>query len=69
MLADVELPVGDNILEADKQLFIHVQFIDSGVDGISTRSITMESVTIGNNQKDSVADLKHFPVCCAKCLV
>lgn len=62
------LPEGDNILEADKQLFVHVQFIDSGVDGISTRSITVEFVTIGNNQEDSVADLKHFPVCGAKCL-
>lgn len=43
------VPIGDNILEADEQLSIHVQFVDSGVDGILTWSVTMESVSIGNN--------------------
>lgn len=43
------LPVGDNILETDKQLAIHVQFIDSGVDGILTWSVNMEFVSIGDN--------------------
>lgn len=45
----ISLPIGDNILETDKQLSIHVQFIDSGVDGILTRSVNMESVSVGNN--------------------
>ena len=58
-----DVPVGDNVLEADKELSIHVQFVDSGVDGILTWPITMESVSIGNNQEDSAANLKHFPVC------
>lgn len=43
------LPVGNNILETDEQLAIHVQFIDSGVDGILTWSINMEFMSIGNN--------------------
>lgn len=62
------VPVGDDILEADKHLSIHVQFIDCRVDGISTRSVTLVSVSIGNNQEDSAASLKHFPVCGAECL-
>lgn len=63
------LPVGDNILEADKQLSDHVQFVDCGVDCISAGSITKESVSIGNNQENSAANLKHFPVCGAERLV
>lgn len=43
------VPIGDNVLEADKQLSIHVQFVDCGVDGISTWSVTMESVSVGNS--------------------
>lgn len=64
----VHCTVGDDILEADKHLSIHVQFIDCRVDGISTRSVTLVSVSIGNNQEDSAASLKHFPVCGAECL-
>lgn len=66
--ACTSVPVGENILEADKQLSIHVQFVDSGIDGVSTWSITIESVSIGNGQEDSAADLEHFPVCGTKCL-
>lgn len=62
------VPVGNDILEADKQLSVHVQFVDSGVDGISTGSVTMESITIGNNQKNSASNLEHFPVCGTECL-
>lgn len=45
----ISVPVGDNILEADKQLPSHVQFVDGGVDGVLTRSSAMESVSIGNH--------------------
>lgn len=62
------VPVSENILKADKQLCIHVQFIDSGVDGVLTWSVTIESVSIGNNQEDSTANLEHFPVCGTICL-
>lgn len=43
------LPIGENILETDKQLPNHVQFIDSGVDGVLTWSTSLESVSVGNS--------------------
>ena len=43
------VPVGDDILEADKQLSLHVQLIDGGVDGVSAPSVTVGSVSLGNN--------------------
>lgn len=62
------LPVRYNILKANKQLSVYVKFIDGGVDGIATRPVTMESVSISNNQEDSAANLEHLPVCGTKCL-
>lgn len=43
------LPIGDNILETNKQPSNHVQFIDSGADDILTCPINIESMSVGNN--------------------
>lgn len=61
-------PVGDDVLEADEDLSFHVQFVDGGVDSISTGFITMESVSVSNDKEDSAANLEHFPVSGTECL-
>lgn len=57
------IPVGDDVLEADKQTSDHVQLVDGRVDGVLTRPVTLQSVSVGNNQKYPAANLEHFPVC------
>lgn len=46
--ACVFVPVGDDVLEADKQLPLHVQLVDGGVDGVLTRPVDVVPVPVGN---------------------
>lgn len=56
------LPVGDYVLKTNKYLPVHIQLIDGGVDGILAGPVHVESVSISDNQENSAANVKHFPV-------
>lgn len=62
------LPVCYNVLKLEEHLGCHIKFIYSWVDGIEARSSLTQHVSIGNSKKDSLSNLKHFPVCSPKCL-